>query len=388
MKMNLENQLQNNKQEKMQENKELNENYENEISRYLESIPKEDDSEMNLREEEEARIDLLKKRGLSSQEIAEIVKKDTDLIKLSYQDRRPCFKEAIFNRKYIEAELFKKIQKINQNDPEARDRVAMISLDLNGLKALNDIGGHSAGDRGLGIMAEILQGKKPDPNNERKLIENQEGTVSWLKTLGINSIPFTQGGDEFGILIYSDSTNIKEIEKEIKSRFVKEIVTNEEARKILKFDKEKTEELKKDKGVDVSENFEFKLGASIGISTLSDAEDDSWIKEGTKESSLKIKEGDNDFSKIRKMRTRMIVHSDQLAMRNKEEVKEKQVKENGVIVLENGEELVVGKELYSLYNIRSKDEIAKQREFNEMKEKFDCLKNKASNEDLEECKAS
>lgn len=385
--MNISDQLKNNKQENMQENKEQNENFEKEISNYLNSIPAtEEPGEIDLRKEEEQRIGLLRKKGFSSQEVAEFIKRDVDLIKMSYQDRRPCFKEAIFNRKYIEAELFKKLQKISPDDIEAKNRIAVINFDLNGLKALNDLGGHSTGDRGLGILAEILQGKKPDLNKNESLVENKEGTVVWLRSIGINIIPFTQGGDEFGILLSSDTVNIKELEGEIKSRFVKEIVTNEEARKLIIFDEQKISKLKTEKGIDVPENFEFKLGASIGISTLAEAEDDSWIK-GEKEIPLKISESDNEYVKIRKMRTRMIVRSDKLAMENKELVKEKQVKGKGVITLENGEEIIVGKELYSLYNIRSKDEIAKQREFDEMKEKFDCLKSKASNEDLEECKA-
>lgn len=397
----------------MQKNEQYNENFERNISEDLNSIPiTEEKSEIDLRKEEEKRIELLRKKGFSSQEIADFVNRDVTLIKTSYQDRRPCFKEAIFNRKYIEAELFKKLQKISPNDIEAKNRVAVINFDLNGLKALNDLGGHSAGDRGLGIFAEILQGKKPapkkkepdakkdgdlsekkeenksDPEKKNDLEENKEGTVWWLNSIGINTTPFTQGGDEFGILLSSDTVNIKELEAEIKSRFIKEIVTNEEARKLIVFDEKKVAELKKEKGIDVPENFEFKLGASIGISTLAEAEDDSWIGEGEKKESLKIKEVDSEFEIIRKLRNRMIVRSDKLAMENKELVKEKQVREFGVITLENGEKIEVGKELYTLYNIRSKDEIAKQKEFDEMKVKFECLKGKASNEELGECGAA
>lgn len=195
------------------------------IEKLIGLIPEPEGTEINLREEESKKISKLREKGFSNEEIAEFVNKDVTLVKLSYQDRRPCFKEALFNRKYIEFELAKKIQSVLEKHgsefvQEDMEKVAVINFDLNGLKALNDLGGHAKGDRGLGILAEILQGGK---------------TVRWLKEKGINSIPFTQGGDEFGLLISSESTNLTELKQEIERSFFEEVRDNEEAMGLLDF---------------------------------------------------------------------------------------------------------------------------------------------------------
>ncbi len=273
---------------------------ESKIEKLLSLIPEPEGSDINLRTEEKNRVLLLKEKGFSPEEIVEFVKNDVNLIKLSYQDRRPCFKEPLFNRKYIEFELAKKVgsafEKKELSKPDL-EKIAIINFDLNGLKALNDLGGHTSGDRGLGILAEILQ------NGE---------TIKWLKENGVDSIPFTQGGDEFGALLSSDEKNLNEIRNEVERRFFEEVKSNKEATGLIDFESGLVQERLKDKELDIPKDFKFKLGTSVGMATIWDALQDA-----------EFNENDDFFTRVRKIRGNMIGTADRKAMRHKEETKRK-----------------------------------------------------------------
>lgn len=300
---------------------------EDQIQEYLNAIPIAEGSELDLKKEEEKRIEILRKIGLGSEEIAEFVRKDVTLIKLSYQDRRPCFQNALFNRKYIESELFKKIESALAGDItiENLSKTAVVNFDLNGLKAMNDLGGHLNGDRGLGYFAEMIQEGK---------------TIKWLKTIGIESIPYTQGGDEFGVLL-SGKTDLGAMREEIEKNIFNE-VRDFDASDLIDFKNEKVAEFLKDRNMTIpgkvtspdgkEERFVFKMSTSVGIATIWDAL-----------VAVEFKDTEGVGERIKKIRGAMIGIADEHAMEHKEKVK-KILKETGML----GDKFV-GKELYFLY---------------------------------------
>ena len=177
--------------------------------------------------------------------VDQIVKKTM----LAYMDNRQYLK--MFNRAYIEYRLTENIEKIiDKNPPQIEDlhKIARINFDLNGLKALNDIGGHSNGNMGLELFSTILK---------------DGDTVKKLQSMHIEVIASAEGGDEFGMTLYGD-TDLRPLLETIKEDFLNEISTAN-ATELL------TPEQIRSKGHEVSNEFKFVLGSSFGIATFGEA---------------------------------------------------------------------------------------------------------------------
>src|SRR3989338_9916721 len=112
----------------------------------------------------------------------------TRLEMLAYLDRRKYL--GMYNRRFSEYKIAEHVRAIVAREAqEERDlySLARVNFDLNGLKALNDLGGHEAGNRGLKLFANIL---------------NFGSTTLWLRDeLKLNVVTSAEGGDEFGIVI-------------------------------------------------------------------------------------------------------------------------------------------------------------------------------------------
>ena len=108
--------------------------------------------------------------------VTEIIEKEEQIIYLSYHDKLT----GLYNRAFFEEEL-KRLDN-NRHLP-----LSIIMGDVNGLKIINDVFGHLAGDRMLQSIAEILKGS----------CRRGDIIARW-------------GGDEFIILLPNTSSSITE----------------------------------------------------------------------------------------------------------------------------------------------------------------------------------
>ena len=104
---------------------------------------------------------------LFAQDITEILKREKDIDNLLYRDRLT----GLYNRRFFEEEL-------KRLDTGRQLPLAILMVDVNGLKVINDTYGHKAGDRHLQKVAEIL----------KKSIRQEDIVARWA-------------GDEFVILM-------------------------------------------------------------------------------------------------------------------------------------------------------------------------------------------
>jgi len=90
----------------------------------------------------------------------EILTEAENLIRLemlAYLDRRKYL--GMYNRQWAEHKIGEYIRKVVASpSKEEKDLYTLgrVNFDLNGLKALNDLGGHAAGNKGLMLFANIL----------------------------------------------------------------------------------------------------------------------------------------------------------------------------------------------------------------------------------------
>jgi GGDEF domain-containing protein len=129
-----------------------------------------------------------------------------------------------------------------------------MNLDMNGLKAINDIGGHTAGNDALKMFADILKSGK---------------TTEWLKEMGLEVTSSAEGGDEFGIVI-SGNVNLQPILGEIQDRYFQE-VKNSDASGLIDFSQEAVQAKLKEASISIDPDFKFEIGISVGAVTLREA---------------------------------------------------------------------------------------------------------------------
>ena len=84
---------------------------------------------------------------LFAQDITEILKREKDINFLLYRDSLT----GLYNRRFFEEEL-------NRLDTSRQLPIAIVMIDVNGLKVINDTYGHKAGDEHLQKVGEILKG--------------------------------------------------------------------------------------------------------------------------------------------------------------------------------------------------------------------------------------
>src|SRR3989344_5559084 len=110
---------------------------------------------------------------------------------LAYLDRRKYL--GMYNRQWAEHKIREYIRLIVEKEShEEKDvySLARVNFDLNGLKALNDLGGHETGNKGLKLFANIL---------------NFGATTLWLRDeLKLEVITSAEGGDEFGLVVHGN----------------------------------------------------------------------------------------------------------------------------------------------------------------------------------------
>src|SRR3989344_1057764 len=231
----------------------MNFDFENKIETLLKGLP------VEIANAVREKITFFKSKACISQE--ECYREARQLVRLemlAYMDRREYFN--IYNRRWSEHKLAQYIREVvakKSHDEKDLFTLARANLDVNGLKALNDLGGHEAGNKGLKLFANIL---------------NFGHTTLWLRDeLGLTVTTSAEGGDEFGLVIYGDK-DLREYALEIKKRYGEEI-WNTEAGYLLDFKRPEIREKLSMLGIadEVPNDFKFRLSASVGLCLFGEA---------------------------------------------------------------------------------------------------------------------
>jgi diguanylate cyclase (GGDEF)-like protein len=198
-------------------------------------------------------IERLRGYGLSEEQLRNEARIRVEEIEVSYIDKR--FEAP--NQNYLRLETNRKIdQVINDNPNETKiNGIGMLSFDLNGLKAVNDLNGHLAGDTYLKRAAEIFKNGK---------------TTQKIKARNIEVFFAAGGGDEFSILLsgeenLSDETNGKSLIEQLKAEYEEEIAAID-CSDLIDFSKKDT--ASKFKEIEIPKDFKFHASVSGGFSTL------------------------------------------------------------------------------------------------------------------------
>lgn len=282
--------------ERLKNKKEESENYDR--FETLERLPP------KMREKVNNYTEMLEEAGVESEDILErATKYFAEEVQASYLDRR----FEIPNKSYLRIELVRIIDDlIEKNKIEDKlEEVAILSFDVNGLKAVNDLSGHDNGDIYLQRIVEVLKSGE---------------TSQVLKESGFDIFLSSNGGDEFSIVVDSKFNLIdggrevlldKLLEKyknEIEQINCEDLINFNNPdirRKFTKFD------------IDVPEDFSFTASVSAGASIL---------KEGI--GSINPDDFDEYHKILENIMGEMIDISDKRSMEDKERFK-KELKEGG-----------------------------------------------------------
>ena len=197
-----------------------------------------------------------KQPGFSNKEIYLEAKELVRLEMLAFIDPRQYL--GMYNRRWAEHKIFDRIvQIVNRGDFGDIDLFSLVRLnfDLNGLKALNDLGGHTAGNQGLERFSRMLKDGE---------------TTRWLRGQGIEVSASAEGGDEFGLVLVGEK-DLREVVKEAHERFVRE--TSElPAADLLNFVHPQVQGQLELLGISrIPADFHFQLTTSVGAAFLGDA---------------------------------------------------------------------------------------------------------------------
>lgn len=200
----------------------------------------------------------------------EIYREARNLVRLgmlAYLDRRQYL--GMYNRRWAEHKISEYIRRLvdhPRHNPKDIYSIARVNMDLNGLKALNDLAGHDAGNKGLKLFANIL---------------NFGATTIWLRDdLGLEVTTSAEGGDEFGLVIAGlpdgdkDGIDLRKYSEEIIHRYFEEVYSADVSHFINFADVQVREKLAA-LGIsdEVPKDFQFKMSTSIGMCTFGEALD-------------------------------------------------------------------------------------------------------------------
>ena len=212
-----------------------------EYSEALDELPK------DIRKDVEERLEEWKADGVPPEKIQERLTREIRRALAAFEDKR----FGIPNGSYLRMETFRIFDKLISEDAEIGNfkGVAGLFLDVNGLKAVNDLAGHHAGDEYLRRIVDVF-------TNGR--------TANKLKEKGVNVFAATNGGDEV-VLLLAGEGEIKEIAEESLKEFQEE-VKNKDVSDLVDVNKPETKE--KLAGLDIPADFKFTASISGGSATL------------------------------------------------------------------------------------------------------------------------
>lgn len=242
-------------------------------------------------------VERLKSYGLSEK----ILKQEAEIRAQELVDRYIDTRFDLPKGTYLRLEIIRLLDNLISGDLEEKDinGLGFISFDLNGLKAVNDLSGHEAGDSFLERSAEIFKSGQ---------------TTKELAKSGIKVLIFAGGGDEFTIVLSGQEDLTAREDKQdlldtIRKRYEAEIASIDCADLV---DLSKPETREKLEGLKIPDEFKFRATASGGSATLREIIDNYSI------------EGDeNYYAKLGIIMGGLIDLSDQRASANKRKFKKK-----------------------------------------------------------------
>ncbi|HTX87145.1 MAG TPA: hypothetical protein VMC41_03740 [Candidatus Nanoarchaeia archaeon] len=165
-----------------------------------------------------------------------------------------------------------------EKSPEVLKQVAIINMDVNALKAVNELSGYAAGDEYLGLVVDVLQGGE---------------LIAWSQARRLKIIPIHRSGDEFYLIVVSeqgmavedgDLEDLQElVEKKVRSNrsagALLDLSKKEILYKLYKTEQESADELVEKPNPElfrrlreqIPEGFEFRAEIATGAINLYDA---------------------------------------------------------------------------------------------------------------------
>ncbi len=248
-----------------------------------------------------------KKYGLKPKQIAqELCWREHELMSANYWDAR----FEIANKNFAVLKILDKIEELAQGKTwrvESLSRVARFVFDINGLKTINDLAGHQAGDKLLQRGVKVFQAG---------------ATTQWLKkNFKLEVFPAAEGGDEFSLLVSGKEDLRQMVTNPLtgeKQELLQAALENywQEIREIKLddlVDFERAEMREKLDGAAVPKDFKFMATTSGGYGLLSEA----WEKLGGGSG----KSGKPDEARIGGLAAEFMDLADQRMLENKVEFK-------------------------------------------------------------------
>ena len=217
------------------------------LPKIIEQLPK------DLRSGVQEKFERFKSYGLSEKQLLFELKEEVKNLKSAYEDKR----FDIPNGSYLRYEMMRLVDNlVNKKINLAKIRgLGIISFDVNGLKAVNDIAGHEKGTEYLKKIVEVLKNGR---------------TTKSLEESGIQVFVSSNGGDEFAIIL-NDDVNLTMvqngqifIDKVLKN--YQEEVNSIDVSDIINFTN--SEIIKKFTGIQIPENFHFTASISGGTALI------------------------------------------------------------------------------------------------------------------------
>ncbi len=219
------------------------------IGELLSDVPK------KLRSKIKKKILFYESKGFTREEIVAEVLERKNMVKHTYK----TFGEylGMYKKTYLRYVLRDYIDERCRNDSSniSVHCIAKGALDMNGLKAVNDLGGsHALGAQLVMEFSRILKSGR---------------TTQFLKSLGMQVIPFSENGDEFGIILYDD-VDIRPLLALIEELYLREM-EEADVSSLINFDTPEVRKFFKARGVAPQPGEKFRLSCSFGWGTFGDA---------------------------------------------------------------------------------------------------------------------
>lgn len=178
------------------------------------------------------------------------------------------------DKEYLRMEIVDQMDRIiAEKEVEQFDRFIILNMDVNGLKAVNDIAGHEKGDLYLERIANVL---------------TKGEVVTDLRNRGVDVFISSTGGDEFTIIINGINGEDNLSGEELVSS-IQEEISSINCDDLIDFSDEKIIEKLGDLGDDIPEYFSFTASISGGSCNLKKSWNESKFSE-KKEYLSKLKE--------------------------------------------------------------------------------------------------
>ncbi len=296
-----------------------------------------------LKELARRQLEFLKSKSIDPVEVYVQMEQHMKLLTAAYLNSRGYL--SVYDRRFVDMKLLELIEKLlaREDDFVEKDfyNLARVNFDFNGLKALNDLGGHAIGNRGLRIFVEVLKGGE---------------TTRWLEEQGFAVVPSAEGPEEYGMLIYGNG-DLRGLVHEIASRYFRE-VWNTDVSPLLNFAHPSVREKLALLGLgdDIPPNFHFRIAANVGIVLFGEALAQVPV-ENMSESYEKL---------IRKVITQMFTMADLRAQAHRSAFKDELGRKNPLLA--------------SLYSRMSREVLHLEREVNRQEEQIHALEQKLETE--------